>query len=279
MEQCLFSRSHGAQEPFSVSICPDGTYKVGNRPFRSKKKLLHFVTGTTNWSWDRYFNLGKYQKVSRDQPWFFDYFSSPKEETPTKQVYRFPKKVDNDPLELNRRYKEIAKLLYAGFGKRIIACGYDMEDVLQEVYKGLIIRQKGKCPYTPGKSSFGHYVHMVCGCIISNYHRKQVKTRQREQIGISGMTTVTDVAHAASNMLSHSVFMDENTSHTNFVKILEEKTKDPTVSLQVLQLLDQGFGRSEIAGMIGISDARASKVIKQIREVGTEWNGLVALHS
>lgn len=58
-----------------------------------------------------------------------------------------------------------------GFGSKIRASGYSFEDVLQEVYKGLLVRNRGKCPFDPAKSSFGHYVWMVAECVIRNHHR------------------------------------------------------------------------------------------------------------
>jgi hypothetical protein len=71
-------------------------------------------------------------------------------------------------------------LFFAGFGHRVIRHGYDPEEVLQEVYRGLLVRNKGKCPFDARKSSFGHYVHMVSECILNNYHRKQSRHREKE---------------------------------------------------------------------------------------------------
>ena len=89
-------------------------------------------------------------------------------------------------IDLENRSHEVRKLFFAGFGKQCYAAGYDPEDVLQEIYRGLLARNKGICPFDPAKSSFGHYVHMVCGCVVANYHRKMNKLKQREQVGIMG---------------------------------------------------------------------------------------------
>jgi len=101
-------------------------------------------------------------------------------------------------IDLVNRSHEVRKLLFAGFGRRIFSAGYDPDDVLQEVYKGLLARNKGKCPWDPNKSSFGHYVYMVCGCVLSNYHRKQRRMRQFEQSGLltylDGVRQYTDAA-------------------------------------------------------------------------------------
>ncbi len=83
-------------------------------------------------------------------------------------------------IDLERRGHEVRKLFFAGFGHRIKKHGYDPEEVLQEVYQGLLVRNRGKCPFDPAKSSFGHYVHMVAECIINNYHRKHNRRRMNE---------------------------------------------------------------------------------------------------
>lgn len=80
-------------------------------------------------------------------------------------------------IDLAARGHEVRKLMWAGYRDKILRAGYDPEDVLQEVYRGLIARNNGKCPWDVRKSSFGHYVHMVIGCVLINYHRKQQQVR------------------------------------------------------------------------------------------------------
>lgn len=83
-------------------------------------------------------------------------------------------------IDLDRRGVEVRRLLYAGFGVRMARAGYDPEDVLQEVYRGILVRNRGRCPFDARKSSFGHYVHMVIECILSNYHRRESRRRGSE---------------------------------------------------------------------------------------------------
>jgi DNA-directed RNA polymerase specialized sigma24 family protein len=78
-------------------------------------------------------------------------------------------------IDLAGRGHEVRKLLFAGFAGKMLSRGYDPEDVLQEVYRGLLVRNKGKCPWDKRKSSFGHYVYMVISCVLTNYHRKESK--------------------------------------------------------------------------------------------------------
>ena len=83
-------------------------------------------------------------------------------------------------IDLHKRGHEVRKLMYAGFGLRIARSGYDPEEVLQEVYRGILVRNEGKCPFDVRKSSFGHYVHMVIECVLNNYHRKEQRKRHHE---------------------------------------------------------------------------------------------------
>ena len=59
----------------------------------------------------------------------------------------------------------------------------DPEDVLQEVYKGILIRNRGKCPFDAQKSAFSTYVVMVSKCVTINYINKAKKKAQREVFG------------------------------------------------------------------------------------------------
>jgi hypothetical protein len=99
-------------------------------------------------------------------------------------------------IDLAGRGHEVRKLLHAGFGLKMQARGYDPDDVLQEVYKGLLARNKGKCPWDIRKSSFGHYVHMVCDCVLKNFHRKQSRIRSHEQTGVMAPASLSGVRDA-----------------------------------------------------------------------------------
>ena len=65
-------------------------------------------------------------------------------------------------IDLNTRAVEVAKLFYAGgYSAKAKAMGCVPEDLLQEVYRALEVRNRGICPWDHRKSSFGHYVHLV----------------------------------------------------------------------------------------------------------------------
>lgn len=75
-------------------------------------------------------------------------------------------------IDVDEKYYDIRRLFYNRYAKQIVAFGDDPEDVLQEVYRGILIRNKGTCPYDPRKSAFSTYVMLVCHCIVSNHFKK-----------------------------------------------------------------------------------------------------------
>ena len=104
-------------------------------------------------------------------------------------------------IDLAMRGHEVRKLFYAGgFTGVLNREGIDPEEFLQEIYKGLLARNKGTCPWDHKKSSFGHYVHIVIRCVLSNSLRRERLRDSREGvtgdgelpvgIGVSGSGTV-----------------------------------------------------------------------------------------
>lgn len=75
-------------------------------------------------------------------------------------------------VDLERRCKEVKKLFMAHCAKMCLENRCDPEEVLQEVYKGILIRNKGECPFDPSKSAFSTYVVMVSKCVTINYVNK-----------------------------------------------------------------------------------------------------------
>jgi DNA-directed RNA polymerase specialized sigma24 family protein len=80
---------------------------------------------------------------------------------------------DGRGIDLAKRGDEVRKLFYAAFARGLVRDGFDPEEALQEVYKGLLSRNRGSCPFDVSKSSFGHYVHIVARCVLANFVRKE----------------------------------------------------------------------------------------------------------
>lgn len=92
-------------------------------------------------------------------------------------------------IDLSLRGHEVRKLFYAGgFTGVLTREGIDPEEFLQEVYRGLLARNRGACPWDHRKSSFGHYVHIVIRCVLSNYLRRERLRDSREGVTDDGET-------------------------------------------------------------------------------------------
>lgn len=90
-------------------------------------------------------------------------------------------------IDLSVRGHEVRKLFYAGgFTGTLVREGIDPEEFLQEVYRGLLARNRGTCPWDHKKSSFGHYVHIVIRCVLSNYLRRERLRDSREEVTSDG---------------------------------------------------------------------------------------------
>jgi len=192
--------------------------------------------------------------------------------------------IDIEPVlgvDLGKRHHEVAKLLFAGFGTRIFGMGLDPEDVLQEVFKGILIRNRGRGAFDPRKASFGHYVHMVCGCVLSNYQRTINRIRRHEQIGVSGygedgewqangldLSSLPDPKAVTDGMADALVWED----FLGAVRASREgRVFDRNVAAAIAPLVWEGRGRKEIAGIMGLHRAVVSKALSLLRRVATTW--------
>lgn len=180
-------------------------------------------------------------------------------------------------IDLENRANEVRKLFYAGFGARCVASGYNPEDVLQEIYKGLIARNRGICPFDPRKSTFGHYVHMVCGCIIANYHRKARKTRDHESVGLFAYGSEDD-SWGLQEVSAYAVEVDEKTPEENY---MENEAKDSLETyirkydpklLTILEGLIKRESRKSMAERTGWSSSQVTQSVKQVRRLTLEWS-------
>jgi len=145
-------------------------------------------------------------------------------------------------IDLAVRGIEVRKLLYAGFGYRMSRGGYDPEEVLQEVYRGLLVRNRGKCPFDARKSSFGHYVHMVIECVLSNYHRRESRRRASEQSWedlpegrIGCQESVLDFGGGVGDRMALTMLLDRVRSSV----FLSER--EVRLAVGVLPLLQSGY--------------------------------------
>ena len=183
-------------------------------------------------------------------------------------------------IDLSKRALEVRKIFFAGFAGKVNRMGYDPEDVLQEVYQGILVRNMGKCPFDSRKSSFGHYVHMVTSCILSNYRRRHSRLERNEQFGVTSASgEEVDAAlgdRARVEPVQDSVcemFLCSNRVKDRVEVVAKANGIDPQFALQCFQLLAEGFLYQEIAEKFRCKVSEVSFTIKQIREVRNQIAG------
>jgi len=173
-------------------------------------------------------------------------------------------------INLDERGHEVAKLLFSGFKNWIFGSGYDPQDVLQEVYKGILIRNRGTCPFDVRKASFGHYVHQVCRCILSNYHRKESRRFKAEMVGMKTMKDGSWKEVDAAEALIEKPTKDPRKKSTLVddisLKLRARPTRENRLALRVVPFIGQGYTHGDMADMLDISRTAVGKAMVTIRE-------------
>lgn len=278
----LYSRIEDGSKPVLIEKSGDSLiYKVDDRSFSSARQLLINLTGSKNWAFDKYFRQGKYKlQASR--------FADLPQNQPSLNILELPTmaqvamitspmlSVQTSGIDLAKRGHEVAKLFYAGFAGKLVAAGIDPEEVLQEVYRGILVRNQGMCPWDPAKSSFGHYVHMVCGCIISNYFRHENRKNAMEQTGIrsrlkseEGMVDVGSDNAYVPGILD----VDDTMAMNDLLKYLKSHgTSELRTHPEVLMLMREGCNRLEISRRTRLPVAQVSRIYKGMQDIVLRWS-------
>ena len=288
----LYSRYQDGARPVQVAECGGQRQYIlepeAPKPlvFDSARSLLIALTGhprARNWTHDRYFRQGRYApsatRVHPTIPWTN---TTLRDTTPAAGITILPSR--RLGIDLVNRSGEVAKLLFAGYGPRIFGAGYDPDDVLQEVYKGLLARNRGTCPWDERKSSFGHYVHMVCGCVLSNYYRKQKRHRDHERLGVAGfegdsLGTVDVGSDAAGASLPREPVQEGQQSPVRAADDLRAyiqthprgNSTDGRLAALLVPYVNLGYTRSEMADLMGTSKAAVSRALTFLRAVARQW--------
>jgi DNA-directed RNA polymerase specialized sigma24 family protein len=178
-------------------------------------------------------------------------------------------------VNLKARGEEVAKLFYRACGASLLAYGYDPQEVLQEVYKGILARNKGACPWDPQQSSFGTYVTMVAQCVFRNYHKREQRRRRREQVGTPGYQggerVYTDAALTAH--VDHQASLGLKVQ--DLLSYLRQRHDwhyaEAKLAREILPLVVQGKKRGEIAAEIGTSGPLVGRALTHLRRATQEW--------
>lgn len=175
-------------------------------------------------------------------------------------------------IDLSEKFLDVKKLFLAGFGKKVVQRGFDPEDVLQEVYKGLLVRNYGKCPWDKNKATMGYYVHMVSSNILSNYTRKRDRVKSNEVVGWRGPDgEFHDVAESSLSR-DRQKPIDESSTRDLSRWVIENVDLDYASKLrlkQILPLLIEGHTKREISRRVGLKNREVESLLVAVREIYT----------
>lgn len=165
-------------------------------------------------------------------------------------------------INLAERGIEVRKLFYAFFARGLAKDGYDPEECLQEVYKGLLTRNNGTCPFDSRKSSFGHYVHIVTRCVLANYIRKEKRKLQFESTEASLGGGMTETAFSIEGCSDKRGSPLEPTAITTLSRSLGcDGPVEPA-----LRLLTEGYSRREVISRLQVEPRWLDGVLGAARE-------------
>lgn len=288
----LYSRESDGNIP--VHIQDNGKFEIhkpeGIITCPSARQLLITLTGhpqARNWTLKRYFRLKEFARPeSKIIPimTFINFFSESLKDKNKLSNEVSELSTQDTPsilietklgIDLNKRGHEVAKLLFAGFRGWIFGNGYDPQEVLQEVYKGILIRNAGTCPFDSRKASFGHYVHQVCHCILSNYHRRESRRYRAESLGMktyqNGSLVGTDVSEAAMDLPTKDP-RKKPTIKDDLIRLLQLKpNRENLLAMKVIPYLGMGYTQADLADLLQINRSKVSQAMITIREVADSY--------
>jgi hypothetical protein len=159
-------------------------------------------------------------------------------------------------IDLNKRHLEVKKLFLKHCAKMCLDNRCDPEDVLQEVYKGILIRNNGKCPFDEAKAAFSTYIVMVSRCVTINYINKIKKKTEGEVYG--NETTIEQEDYMIGGSENSSV---EDELYFSELRALLKEELTP-----IYDDLLAGFKVSHISRRRSLDTRKVNKYIEDIRK-------------
>jgi len=161
------------------------------------------------------------------------------------------RRTDGLGIDLEKRGLEVRKLFYAAFARGLAKDGYDPEEALQEVYRGLLTRNKGTCPFDARKSSFGHYVHIVTRCILANYIRKEKRRLQFESTESSLSYLRNREDGTGFSIEGCPEYRTSRVPDPGSLEALSRSIGGDARTESALRLLSEGWSRREVLAKLG----------------------------
>lgn len=190
-------------------------------------------------------------------------------------------------IDLADWHTDVRKIFGKFFARRCKIKGYDEDDVLQEIYRGILARNNGTCPFDETKSSRGHYIYIVCGCVLANYQRREVRRARKEQVGMKTMQDGefkdTDAASAAVDEGSNPDADQDNFRYQMAMGSLNDWIQSESELMgdaeqrrarnvmRILPLVSQNHTMREIAQMTGLKSSEVSSAMKMLRNLAKGW--------
>jgi DNA-directed RNA polymerase specialized sigma24 family protein len=317
----LFSRMEDGNHPVRV-FRPRSRRKyevlkpTGAEFYTSTRDFLAGERGTkAHWTHDRYFKLGRWNTdpgPTPDQLTVLDLFAPQAQDTSVTFVRSLlqasvtfttdeaitttevPQPPCKNPLlavsstacgiDLENRSGEVAKLFFKAYGSWVRKARFEDDDVLQEIFKGVLVRNGGKCPWDPAKSTFGNYVTMVARGIVFNYHRRESRRRRRETVGYlhlkDGEFVDCDVAELRSLTATDTLWAsasDESTGPERPIDRLvlylkaHARWRDRSKLTRMATLLNEGETRKEITSKLRITSGEYTALQDKLRTLTSAW--------
>lgn len=296
----------GGPYPLRMSISEGGveSYELTRAPskpperFDTWKSLVAHLHGESfvnrHWTRDRYLHMGRHARPGGAPPGITVVGPLEAKKQIESLLVRSPARPHQlkggitivvkgaKGIDLEARGHEVAKLLYAGFHSWIYSAGYDFDDVLQEVYRKILVANQGRAPWDPRKSSFGHYVHLVCRSALSNFHRKQARISSKEQLGLPG--------EGPSGTWGMQGIDVANTNNRRYATASGGSVRNPVLDLQryilrgpyathrdaglaakLVPYIQEGYTLKEAAGKLSVERSAIGRAMKLLRTCAAAW--------
>lgn len=158
-------------------------------------------------------------------------------------------------IDVEAKYQDIKSIFYRHFAPICFKNKVDPEEVLQEVYYGLEIRNRGTCPFDPAKSSMSTYIVLVARGVVFNYLKKTKNSRENEKTAKDEDSKIFDYIPMEEKCIDESLIMTEirNMFKGEMANVFDDMT--------------QGFTVKEIAKRQKLEPQKINQMREKIKKV------------
>jgi len=134
-------------------------------------------------------------------------------------------------IDVEAKYQDIKSIFYRHFAPICFKNKVDPEEVLQEVYYGLEIRNRGTCPFDPAKSSMSTYIVLVARGVVFNYLKKTKNSRENEKTAKDEDSKIFDYIPMEEKCIDESLVLNEirNMFKGDMANVFDDMTQGYTV--------------------------------------------------